>query len=159
MSYREKGSRLQTIVTFRAVGPMIIAAVLPEMMMRVSPVMPDTFLAMLKLTAKMQHTFHREDNIRHISLTSLVEELSERVTSTESQCMHGATFLAITTNTNNYAGFVSLPTGQKPPPYVPLHSSSVVQMYSCMHARTLPCTLCKRSFSAMRRLRQCQMIG
>ena len=37
-SFREKASRLQTIVTFRAVGPMIITAVLSEMMMKVSPV-------------------------------------------------------------------------------------------------------------------------
>ena len=39
-SFREKASRLQTIVTFRAVGPMIITAELSEMMMmmKVSPV-------------------------------------------------------------------------------------------------------------------------
>ena len=35
------------------------------------------FLAMLKFTAKMQHTFHREANIGPTSLTSLVEDLSE----------------------------------------------------------------------------------
>ena len=35
------------------------------------------FLAMLKLTAQMQHTFQHEANIRPTSLTSLVEELSE----------------------------------------------------------------------------------
>ena len=35
------------------------------------------FLTMLKLTAKMQHTFHHEANIRPTSLTSLFEELSE----------------------------------------------------------------------------------
>ena len=35
------------------------------------------FLVMLKLTAKIQHTFHHEANIRPTSLTSLVEELSE----------------------------------------------------------------------------------
>ena len=35
------------------------------------------FLAMLKLTAQMQHMFHHEANIRPTSLTSLVEELSE----------------------------------------------------------------------------------
>ena len=40
MSFREKASKLQTIVTFRAVDPMIINAVLSYMMMKVSPVMP-----------------------------------------------------------------------------------------------------------------------
>ena len=40
MSFREKASRLQTIVIFRAEGPMIITAVLSGIMMKVSPVMP-----------------------------------------------------------------------------------------------------------------------
>ena len=40
MSFREKASKLQTIVTFRAVDPMIVNAVLSDMMMKVSPVMP-----------------------------------------------------------------------------------------------------------------------
>ena len=35
------------------------------------------FLAMLKLSAKMQNTFHNEANIRPTSLTSLLEELSK----------------------------------------------------------------------------------
>ena len=35
------------------------------------------FLAILKLTAQMKHTFHHEANIRPTSLTSLVDELSE----------------------------------------------------------------------------------
>ena len=46
--------------------------------------------------------------------------------------MHGANFLAIT---NNYAGFVSLPTGQKPPSCASALKQCGLDLF--MHARFL----------------------
>ena len=89
------------------------------------------FLAMLKLTAQMQHTFQHEANIRPTSLTSLVEEsLLRKVNACMGPNSWQSRLIRIIMR-----GFFSLPTGQKPP----LCASALKQcgQYFFMHTRSL----------------------
>ena len=76
--------------------------------------------------------------MKPISLPSLVEELTEvhfTFTSTESKCMHGAKFLAITNNTNNYAGVRQFADWSKTAVmFFCTQAAGVVKISSCMHA-------------------------
>ena len=104
------------------------------------------FLAMLKLTAKMQHTFLHEALYHRLNWLRRFP----RVTSTESQRMHGAKFLA---TMNHYAGVRQFADWSK------TIGMCLCTQAVCLYACTLPCTSGERSFNDTRRLRQCQTIG